>query len=73
MTMECAGNGRALMEPRSISQPWGLEAIGTAEWTGTPLAAVLNEAGITGDAVEILFTGLDQGVRGARFISTSAA
>ena len=37
VTMECAGNGRALFAPRRISQPWLLEAIGTAEWTGTPL------------------------------------
>src|SRR3954467_3683333 len=32
MTMECAGNGRALMEPRPVSQPWLGEAIGTAVW-----------------------------------------
>ncbi len=64
VTMECAGNGRALMEPRAISQPWLLEAIGTAEWTGTPLAPILEEAGVAGDAVELLFTGVDQGVQG---------
>lgn len=34
VTMECAGNGRALLTPRAISQPWLLEAIGTAQWTG---------------------------------------
>ena len=39
VTMECAGNGRALYEPRALSQPWLLEAVGTAEWTGTPLAS----------------------------------
>ena len=64
VTMECAGNGRALMEPRAISQPWLLEAIGTAQWTGTPLAPILEAAGIANDAVEILFTGVDQGVQG---------
>ncbi len=64
VTMECAGNGRVLLSPRSISQPWLLGAIGTAEWTGTPLRGVLEEAGISGEAVEILFTGLDQGVQG---------
>ena len=64
VTMECAGNGRALMEPRAISQPWLLEAIGTAEWTGTPLRPILEEAGIASDAVELLFTGTDQGVQG---------
>ena len=64
VTMECAGNGRALMEPRAISQPWLLEAIGTAEWTGTPLRPILEEAGIASDAVELLFTGTDRGVQG---------
>ncbi len=64
VTMECAGNGRALLTPRAISQPWLLEAIGTAEWTGTPLRGLLEEVGIGAGAVEVLFTGLDQGVQG---------
>ena len=64
VTMECAGNGRALFTPRSPSQPWLLEAIGTAEWTGTPLKGVLEAAGLKSEAVEILFTGSDQGVQG---------
>ena len=64
VTMECAGNGRALLSPRPISQPWLLEAVGTAEWTGTPLRGILAEAGVNEDAAEILFTGLDRGVQG---------
>ena len=64
VTLECAGNGRALLSPRNISQPWHLEAIGTAEWTGTPLKRVLEEAGLQASATEVLFTGLDQGVQG---------
>jgi DMSO/TMAO reductase YedYZ molybdopterin-dependent catalytic subunit len=64
VTMECAGNGRALTEPRPLSQPWLLEAVGTAEWTGTPLAPILDEAGLDADAVELVFTGLDRGVQG---------
>ncbi len=64
ITMECAGNGRALFAPRPISQPWLLEAIGTFEWTGTPLRAILEESGLSREAVEIVFTGLDQGVQG---------
>jgi sulfane dehydrogenase subunit SoxC len=64
VTMECAGNGRALLEPRPVSQPWLGEAVGTASWTGTPLAPLLEEAGIGGDAVEVAFTGLDRGVEG---------
>jgi sulfane dehydrogenase subunit SoxC len=64
VTLECAGNGRALLEPRPLSQPWLTGAVGTAEWTGTPLASVLEEAGVAKDAVEVVFTGLDRGIQG---------
>jgi DMSO/TMAO reductase YedYZ molybdopterin-dependent catalytic subunit len=64
VTMECAGNGRALLAPRPVSQPWLTEAVGTGEWTGVPLRTVLEAAGVAGDAVEVLFTGLDRGFEG---------
>jgi DMSO/TMAO reductase YedYZ molybdopterin-dependent catalytic subunit len=64
VTMECAGNGRALFTPRRISQPWLVEAIGNSEWTGTLLSGILKEAGLHRDASEIIFTGLDRGVEG---------
>ena len=62
--MECAGNGRADLEPRPISQPWLLEAVGTGRWRGTGLAALLAEAEVAAGAVEVLFTGLDRGIEG---------
>jgi sulfane dehydrogenase subunit SoxC len=62
VVMECAGNGRARLSPRPASAPWGEEAIGCAEWTGTPLAPILEEAGLLDDAVEILFSGADRGI-----------
>ena len=64
VTMECAGNGRARLEPRPVSQPWLLEAVGTARWRGTPLRPLLEEAGVPDGAAEVLFTGLDRGVEG---------
>jgi len=64
VTLECAGNGRALLEPHVASQPWLTGAVGTAEWTGTPLAPLLEEAGIADQAVEVVFTGLDRGAQG---------
>jgi len=64
VTIECAGNGRARMTPRPKSQPWLDEALGTGEWTGTPLAPILHEAGIRDDAVDVLFVGLDRGKQG---------
>jgi DMSO/TMAO reductase YedYZ molybdopterin-dependent catalytic subunit len=64
VTLECAGNGRALLEPHVVSQPWLLEAVGTARWQGVPLASILEEAGVRDGASEVLFTGLDRGVEG---------
>src|SRR4051794_23487358 len=64
VTMECAGNGRALLDPRPVSQPWIREAVGTGEWTGTSLATLLADAGVAHSAVEVLFTGIDAGVEG---------
>jgi len=51
-TIECAGNH---------GFDWFTGGIGTARWTGTPLAAILEEAGIEDDAVEIVFFGADSG------------
>ena len=62
VTMECAGNGRAMLSPRPLSQPWLNEAVGTGAWRGTPLAPLVAEAGPLDDAVELVFTGLDRGL-----------
>jgi sulfane dehydrogenase subunit SoxC len=62
VTLECAGNGRARLSPRPLSQPWLEEAVGTAEWGGTPLQLLLDETGVDESATEVLFTGLDRGL-----------
>lgn len=62
VTMECAGNGRAALDPRPVSQPWLDAAVGTADWTGARLADLLAEARPDGAAVDVVFTGLDHGV-----------
>ena len=64
VTLECAGNGRARLAPRPMSQPWLTEAVGTAQWTGTQLAPILEEASPEDSAAEVVFTGLDRGVQG---------
>jgi DMSO/TMAO reductase YedYZ molybdopterin-dependent catalytic subunit len=64
VTMECAGNGRALMEPRPISQPWLHEAVGTAEWCGASLASLLDECDLSDAAVEVVVSSLDRGIDG---------
>ena len=62
VTLECAGNGRGLAVPRWQSMPWEHGAVGTAEWTGTPLRHVLEQAGVSAKAVEIAFFGADRGL-----------
>lgn len=62
VTLECAGNGRARMHPRPLSQPWLNEAVGTAQWTGTPLASLIEAAVPQPGTVELVFTGADHGI-----------
>lgn len=61
VTLECAGNGRAGMDPRPLSMPWMYEAIGTSEWTGTPLAPLIARAQPKDSVQDFTFTGADFG------------
>src|SRR5439155_12643175 len=61
VTLECAGNGRSLLEPPVPGEKWDLGAVSTAEWTGVPLAEVLDRAGLTASARSVLFRGADGG------------
>ncbi len=60
-TMECAGNGRSFLEKPGHGVQWGAGAVGHAEWTGPTLRAVLDQAGITDQALEVVFAGADRG------------
>lgn len=60
-TMECAGNGRTSLFPLPSGEPWQQGAVSTGEWTGVPLAAVLERAGLRPDAIEVLVEGADRG------------
>ncbi len=62
VTMECAGNGRARMHDRPVSQPWLEDGVGTARWRGALLWPILAEAGVRADAVEIVFGAGDRGI-----------
>lgn len=61
VTMECAGNGRALINPRPPGTAWVYGAVSTARFTGVSLPLVLHEAGVLPDASEVVFTGADRG------------
>ena len=58
-TLECSGNH---------GFPWFTGGIGTAKWAGTPLAAVLEEAGVMDDGIEVVFFGSDVGEEEVREI-----
>jgi sulfane dehydrogenase subunit SoxC len=61
VTMECAGNGRGQTSPRYPSMPWMEEGVSTAEWTGVSLSFLLQEAGLSDSARDIVFHGADRG------------
>jgi DMSO/TMAO reductase YedYZ molybdopterin-dependent catalytic subunit len=60
-TLECAGNSRIFLVPQKPGAQWELGAVGTAEWTGVPLATIVDRAGLTGDVREIVLEGADRG------------
>ena len=60
-TLECAGNGRSLLDPPVDGEQWRLGAVSTAEWTGVPLVEVLDRAGLQPAARTIVFRGADAG------------
>jgi DMSO/TMAO reductase YedYZ molybdopterin-dependent catalytic subunit len=62
VTLECAGNGRALLDPRPVSQPWLTGAVGTADWTGVRLVDLLGRVHLLPDAVDVVFRGADHGI-----------
>jgi DMSO/TMAO reductase YedYZ molybdopterin-dependent catalytic subunit len=60
-TLECAGNSRVFLVPQVSGAQWELGAVGNAEWTGVPLAALLERVGLEEDACEIVLEGADRG------------
>lgn len=61
VTLECAGNGRAFLDPPAPGEQWKLGAVSTAAWTGVTLRSLLEPAGLSDRAVEVLFRGADGG------------
>ena len=68
-TLDCGANCRAFFPhlpakggagwlPIGFTQ-WHFGAVGVADWTGVRLKDVLDAAGVSGDAVAVMFTGLD--------------
>ena len=61
-TLECAGNGRSFLRQPEPGVQWGAGAVGHAEWTGVPLATVLEVLqSVKRSALEVLCQGTDIG------------
>ena len=61
ITLECAGNNRSDLKPQVPGNPFQNGAVSTAIWAGVPLRHLLERAGISEGAVEVLFEGYDAG------------
>jgi sulfite dehydrogenase (cytochrome) subunit A len=59
---QCSGNSRGYASPRVFGAQLGNGAMGNARWTGIPLRAVLERAGVGADARQVTFNGLDKPV-----------
>jgi DMSO/TMAO reductase YedYZ molybdopterin-dependent catalytic subunit len=59
--LECAGNSRIFLVPRARGLLWESGAVGNAEWTGVPLASLLEKAGVKDGTVEVVLEGADKG------------
>jgi DMSO/TMAO reductase YedYZ molybdopterin-dependent catalytic subunit len=56
---QCSGNSRGFFTPRANGGQLGHGAMGNARWTGVPLKAVLDKAGVKAGAVQVSIDGLD--------------
>jgi len=69
---QCAGNSRMYMEPRIAGAQWAKGSLSNAKWTGVPLKAILDKAGVKAGALQVRFGGADDPVvpDAPRFLKT---
>ena len=61
ITLECAGNNRADLDPVAPGNQFNNGAVSNAVWSGTTLNSLLENVDLDDDVVEILFEGADVG------------
>jgi DMSO/TMAO reductase YedYZ molybdopterin-dependent catalytic subunit len=59
-TMECAGNGRSLHNPKVPGVQWGKGAVGNAKFSGPSLKVLLEKAAVKDSGKHVMFRGLDE-------------
>lgn len=59
LTLECGGNGRSEFDPPAKGNQWTIGAVSCAEWTGVRLRDVLEDVGVTSEAVYIGYHAAD--------------
>lgn len=69
-TLECSGNGRALLSERAAGNPWTVGGVGNAVWGGVWLRDVLLPCCPDATAAHVAFEGFDRplGSAGVKFI-----
>ena len=58
-TLECAGNGRAFVEPHVPGIQWQKGGVGNARFSGARMADILQRAGVKSSGKHVMFRGLD--------------
>lgn len=64
MVLECGGNGRSFFQPPARGNQWTNGGAGCAEWTGVPLAEVLNAVKVKSSAKYTAHAGADPHLSG---------
>jgi len=64
LVLECGGNGRSEMNPPASGNQWGYGAVNCGRWTGVRLKDLLEDVGITDDAVYVGYYGTDKHLSG---------
>ncbi|HVJ67600.1 MAG TPA: sulfite oxidase [Caulifigura sp.] len=68
--LECAGNGRVFLKAPQLGLRWELGGVSNGEWTGVPLSALLEKAGVKRGAVDVILEGADKGAVNPPFPTT---
>lgn len=64
LVLECGGNGRGEMNPPASGNQWGYGAVNCGRWTGVRLRDILEDVGISDDAVYVGYYGTDKHLSG---------